>query len=179
MFRDFTKYEVFEDGRIWSYKSNKWLKPTPNKKGYYYIYLSDNEGKIKNYRLHRVIFEGVTGQPIPEGMDVNHINEDKSDNRFENLNLMTRKENVNWATRNERIGEANTNNPKRSKLVAQYDKKENLINIYPSLMEVHRQLGFNKGHISQCCNGKCKTYKGFIWRYITEKPLNHEGLFIT
>ena len=29
-FRDYDKYEVFEDGRIWSYKSKKFLKPIGN-----------------------------------------------------------------------------------------------------------------------------------------------------
>ena len=31
-FRNFEKYEVYEDGRIWSYKTNKWLKPKTEKK---------------------------------------------------------------------------------------------------------------------------------------------------
>ena len=159
MFRDYKNYEIFEDGRVWSYSHNKWLKPFPNRKGYLRICLYDNDGKMKFYLHHRVIFESVTGQPIPEGLQVNHINEDKSDNRFENLNLMTRQDNCNWATRNERIGRT------LSKQVAQYDKDGNLLNVWPSIIEVERQLGFNNGHISECCRGERKTHKGFIWRY--------------
>ena len=119
MFRDFKKYEIFEDGSIWSYKSNKFIKPYLHSDGYLNIKLSDNDGNLKTYLHHRVVYESVTGQPIPEGMDVNHINEDKSDNSFENLNLMTRKENINFGTHNERVRKANTNNPKKSKQVAQ------------------------------------------------------------
>lgn len=104
MFKDFTKYEVYEDGRIWSYKTNKFLKPHLDKDGYYQIRLTDNEGKLKTYYLHRVVYESVTGSPIPEGMQCNHLNECKTDNRFENLNLVTPKQNSNWGTRNERIG---------------------------------------------------------------------------
>ena len=165
MFRDFKKYEVFEDGRVWSYASNKWMKPYLHPSGYYYIVLSDNDGKIKNYRVHRVVYESVTSQPIPEGMEVNHINEIKTDNRFENLNLMTRQENNNWGTRNERARKTNINNPMRSKQVAQYDKDGNLIQVWPSASEVERVLGYSQGNISQCCNGKQKTAYGYFWKF--------------
>ena len=104
MFRDFTKYEVYADGRIWSYKRNKFLKPqTNNKCGYQRVTLVDNEGKKKIYQLHRVVWESVTGEHIPEGYEINHISEDKNDCSFENLELLTHKENCNFGTRNERI----------------------------------------------------------------------------
>lgn len=70
-FRNFDKYEVYEDGRIWSYKRNKFLKPQTEKNGYQRVLLTDNEGKQKSYKLHRVVWEAVTGEPIPEGMQVN------------------------------------------------------------------------------------------------------------
>lgn len=167
MFRDFKKYEIFEDGRIWSYASNKWLKPTVVTGGYTQIYLSDNNNVVKAYSVHRVIYEAVTGQPIPEGMQVNHINEDKSDNRFENLNLMTPKENCNWGTRNERVSSNQINDMEKSKQVAQYDLQGNLINIYPSIKEVQRQLGFADSNIIRCCKGGYKQAYGFIWRYVS------------
>ena len=165
MFRDFKKYEIFPDGRVWSYVRNKWLKPQLRSDGYFQIPLRDNDGKRKNYLHHRVVYEACSQAPIPDGLDVNHINEIKTDNRFENLNLMTRKENNNHGTHNERVSKSLTNYPSKSKQVVQYDKEENLINIYPSLMEVHRQFGYNYGHISQCCNGKRKSAHGFIWKF--------------
>ena len=45
----------------------------------------------------RCIYSAFYG-PIPEGMQVNHIDEDPTNNRLENLNLMTPKENTNWGT---------------------------------------------------------------------------------
>ena len=150
MFRDFKKYEIFEDGRIWSYSHNKWLKPTPNEKGYYRIHLTDNDGNKKYYSLHRVVYESVTGQPIPEDKEVNHIDENKNNNAFSNLNLMTRQENVIWSL---------------GKPVAQYDKNGNLIRIYKSLSEIEK-YGFKNNHISDCCRGKRKSANGFIWKYI-------------
>lgn len=168
MFKDFTKYEVFDDGRIWSYSHKKFLKPFTNKGGYQLVNLTDNYGKIKWYLVHKVVYESVTGEPIPEGMQVNHINEDKMDNRFENLNLKTPKENSNWGTRNSRVSKANTNG-KRSKKVGAFKDGE-LVMTFPSVNEAGRQ-GFNQGHISYCCRN-CylregnNVYRGYEWRYI-------------
>lgn len=125
MFKDFTKYEVYADGRIWSYKTKRFLKPTTRKDGYQQVFLYDNEGNRKMYKLHRVIYEAVTVAPIPSRMQINHRNEIKTDNRFfENLELVTQKQNLNYGTRNSRAGKsiskANKNNPKISKQVGAF-----------------------------------------------------------
>ena len=168
MFRNYTKYEVLEDGKIWSYSRNKFLKTQTNQKGYKFITLIDNEGIKKWYQVHRVIYESVTGEQIPEGMQINHINEDKADNRFCNLNLMTPKENSNWGTRNERCSKARING-KCSKQVGAFKNGE-LVMTFPSTRECGRQ-GFCQVAVSACCRN-CyiregnNIYKGFTWRYI-------------
>ena len=159
MFRNYSNYEVFSDGRIYSYKTKKFLKPRTQKNGYQVVCLYDNEGNMKPYLLHRVIYESVTGKPIPKCMQINHINEDKTDNRFfENLNLMTPKQNSNYGTRNYRVSKA------LSKQVGAYKDGE-LVMTFQSTQEASRQ-GFCQARISDCCNGKRKTHKGFTWRYI-------------
>ena len=159
MFRNYSNYEVFDDGRIYSYKTKKFLKPRTQKNGYQVVCLYDNEGNMKQYLLHRVIYESVTGKPIPKCMQINHINEDKTDNRFfENLNLMTPKQNSNYGTRNYRVSKA------LSKQVGAYKDGE-LVMTFQSTQEASRQ-GFCQARISDCCNGKRKTHKGFTWRYI-------------
>ena len=167
-FRDYDKYEVYDDGRIWSYSHKKFLKPSTNNKGYQLVSLSDNEGKLKKYLLHRVVYETFSGEPIPNNLQCNHINEIKTDNRFCNINLMTCKENLNFGSRNARAGKsltkANTNNPKLSKEVGAYKNGE-LIMTFESTQEAKRQ-GFCSSAIVRCCNGKRKTHKGFEWRYI-------------
>lgn len=162
-FRNFEKYEVYEDGRIFSYSRNKFLKHQTDKDGYQIVCLVNNEGKKKTYFVHRVIFEAVTGSPIPEGMQVNHINEIKTDNRFENLNLMTPKENINWGNGIKRSAKARING-KRSKSVGAFKNSE-LVFTFPSTMEAGRQ-GFNQGHVYDCCNGNRNTHKGYEWRYL-------------
>ena len=162
-FRQYDKYEVYEDGKIWSYKTNKWLKPVTMKNGYQRVTLSDNEGNIKKYYLHRVVYEAVTGEPIPNNLQCNHISEDKTDCSFSNINLLTPKENINWGTCIERRAKKQTNG-NRSKSVGAFKDGE-LIMVFPSTMEAQRQ-GFYSSHIVDCCNGKRKTHKGFEWLYL-------------
>ena len=159
MFRNYSKYKVYEDGKIWSYSQKKFLKPVINHNGYQRVHLSDNEGKRKLYFVHRVVWEAVTGYPIPEGMQVNHIDECKTNNHINNLNLMTCKENINFGTGIER----------RAKKVGAFKNGE-IVLTFPSTAEAGRN-GFNKGAVAACCRncfnreGNNK-YKGFEWKYI-------------
>lgn len=163
MFRNYSKYEVYPDGKIWSYSHKKWLKPKINKNGYKEVVLSDNDGKMKTHYVHRIVYESVTGEPIPEGLQVNHINECKTDNRFENLNLMTPKENLNWGSARERSIKA------QSKQVGAF-KDGKLIMTFSSTNEAGRN-GFDQSAVAKCCKN-CylregnNVYKGFEWRYI-------------
>lgn len=167
-FRNYDNYEVFEDGRIWSYKKKRFLKPYTNKNGYQQVQLTDNEGKKKLYYLHRIVWEAVTGAPIPKGYEINHRSEAKDENMISNLELLTHKENMNFGSRNSRAGKsiskANTNNPNRSKSVGAYKNGE-LVMTFLSIAEARRQ-GFSQSNISLCCRGKLKTHKGFEWKYL-------------
>ena len=162
-FRDFDKYEIYEDGSIWSYSQKKFLKPQTTKNGYKRVNLSDNEGNAKMYRVHRVVYESFSGEPIPSGFEINHIDENKENNMISNLELVSHKENCNFGTRNERSSKARING-KRSKAVGAF-KDGKLVLSFPSTMEAQRQ-GFCGGHIVSCCIGKRKTHKGYTWRYI-------------
>ena len=160
-FRDFEKYEVFENGHIWSYKTKRFLKPTTMKNGYQLVHLSDNEGKIKTYYVHRVVYETFSGEPIQECMQCNHIDENKENNARSNLNLMTPKQNTNWGSGIAR------RTKKISKQVAAY-KDGKLVMTFQSTMEAGRN-GFCQVSVARCCRGEKKTHRGYTWKYINEK----------
>lgn len=133
------------------------------------------EGNKKFPIVGRLVYEAFVGT-IPNGMQLNHIDEDPSNNKVENLNLMTPKENSNWGTRSQRLGETFKKNGKRSKPLDQIDSKTGeVLNSFPSAKEAARQLGVGQCNISRCCNGGFN-YKGkwininnaydFIWKYI-------------
>lgn len=156
------KYQASNFGRIKSLNYNNTgkeqiLKPISDKDGYLLVSLSKN-GKPKTYKIHRLVWKTFNGK-IPEGMQINHIDEDKSNNRLDNLELMTCKENINYGTHNERVAKT------LSKPVFQYNKQGELIKEWCSTIEIERQLGFDQGHISSCCLGKFKSAYGYDWRY--------------
>jgi hypothetical protein len=52
------------------------------------------DGHFVKPRLHRVIMERMLGYPIPDGIEVDHINRNGFDCRRENLRLATRAQNA-------------------------------------------------------------------------------------
>lgn len=173
MFRNYSNYEVCEDGRIYSYKTKKFLKPATNKYGYQSVVLYDNEGKMKRYLVHRLVWEAVTGEPIPNNLQINHRSEDKTENMISNLELVSPKQNCNYGSRNSRISKTMKNNPNISKALSKQVgafKNGELVMTFQSTMEAERN-GFKNSVVSRCCRN-CysregnNVYKGFEWRYI-------------
>ena len=163
-------YQISNLGRIRSLprqtnnqfgKKEKILKLKLTRNGYYQIGLR-KQSIVKWYLVHRLVYEAFNGT-IPENMQVNHINEIKTDNRLSNLNLMTCKENINYGTGIERQVK------KRSKPVLQFTLEDILIKEYPSTKQVERDNGFNHSHISACCKGKLKQAYGYKWQYKENK----------
>lgn len=154
---NFSDYIILpNEGLIWSKKSNRFIG-SKNSDGYYKTNLTDNNGRQTHRYLHRFIWEGVYGS-IPDGIEVNHIDENKTNNSIFNLNLMTHKENNNWGTRTERAAKT------QSKPVGGYINGELKIT-FPSTKEAGRN-GFKHSAVCRCCQGKQKTHKGYNWRYL-------------
>ena len=55
---------------------------------------------------------------------------------------------------------------KRRKSVFQYTLKSELVAVYEGRNEAAKITGFDKKCIGNACNGRLKTYKGYIWSYI-------------
>ena len=140
----------------------KILKPSISHRGYYQVQLW-KQSIGKRYMVHRLVWEAFNGS-IPEGLQVNHINEVKTDNRLSNFNLMTPKENINYGTGIERSTKKRING-KCSKSVLQFTLDNILIKEYPSIKQAERETGFANSNIVKCCNGRYKQAYGYIWRY--------------
>ena len=151
-------YQVSNLGRVKSLGNNKSrqekiLKLQLHRTGYLLVKLC-KEGKKRNYKVHRLVAQAFIPNPDNKSQ-VNHRDENKSNNKVENLEWMTCKENINHGTRTSRT----------CKPICGINIKTNKRIEFPSTAEAGRS-GFDPCHIVNCLKGRRKTHKGHRWFYI-------------
>lgn len=100
---NFSRYEASNLGRLRSlnYKRSgkvKVLKPAKSNDGYLKTMLLNDSGKYSSWTVHKFVMLAFKGERS-KGLEVNHINGVKTDNRLENLEYCTRSENIKHAFR--------------------------------------------------------------------------------
>ena len=173
------KYMVSNLGRVKSLNYNRTgkeeiLKAYDNGHGYLFVALY-KDGKVEQPLVHRLVATAFLDNPdnLPE---VNHKDEDKTNNCVENLEYCSRSYNLNYGTRRKRSAEklkgkkhSEEHNKKigkkLSKPVFSVDKESGLIMWWESIIEASRQTGINRGNICNCLKGKIKSAGGHIWFY--------------
>ena len=100
--KDFETYHVSNIGNVKNIKNNVILKQHVSGYGYYMVKLNDKTNKKTKY-IHKLVAEAFLtnneGKP-----HVDHINNDKSDNKLTNLRFATLQENI----RNTKLYKNNT-----------------------------------------------------------------------
>ena len=94
--KGFEDYQISSFGRVKSFKNGKEkiLTSHPNEKGYYSVDLYLNN-KRKTLRIHKLVAEYFLNHKGNGSMDlvIDHIDNDKSNNRIDNLQLITNRQN--------------------------------------------------------------------------------------
>ena len=84
-------YEISNFGRVRNMKTNNIIKPDKEEKGYCRLSIKVN-GKKKHFPIHRLV--AIAFIPNPDNKEqVDHIDNDKSNNRVDNLQWVSNKEN--------------------------------------------------------------------------------------
>lgn len=96
----------------------------------------------KNYLVHRVVVEAFIQYPIPQGMEVDHINRNPSDNWLENLRIVSRSANQRNTSLHDRV-DARGGTHKYEDVRQYWCEKAN--RYYPAKRQTHRRVLFSDG----------------------------------
>lgn len=170
-------YQVSNLGRVKNTRLNKLVKIT--RCGNYEqvgLFLRE-KGRQITHLVHRVVLTAFVDNPdnLPF---VNYKDEDKYNNRVNNLEWCDGFYNNNYGTKNDRMLKTRVRKKTKTapKKVAQFDLEGNFIKIYDSLHDADRQTIADYRNIYMCCKGRISQHKGFIWRYVED--IVHEENFL-
>lgn len=159
-------YQVSNLGRVKSlnYLHHKGkvciMSPVKEKSGYIRCLLYNDEGR-KAYSIHRLV--AMAFCPNDNNYPcVNHKDEDKSNNRADNLEWCTYDYNNKYGTRTQKMVSSQLN---RSDLSRRIICIENGIE-YESIRDAGRKTAICRSAISKCLNKKHKTAGGYHWKYV-------------
>lgn len=164
-------YEVSNLGNVKSIKREaKILKPQERRHGYLAVCLYGKGGNARGFRqisVHRLVAEAFVENP--RGLnEVNHLDENKQNNRADNLEWCTHQENSVYNDRAKRIAVTNTDNPnKNNRAIIQYDKDWNELGRFMSARNAGRELGLDYRNLYNALYKHQKSY-GFYWRFADE-----------
>ena len=160
------------NGKNYYISKEKILKPAKDKDGYVQVLLYKNN-RHKTYKVHRLVAMAFIPNPnnLPQ---INHKDENKQNNRAENLEWCTNKYNCNYGTWKEKVSKANkgkiglrgSNSPRANKV-----KCITTGETFNSLIEAEQKYNIKYQNISACCRGKKKTAGGYRWEYIDRSGL--------
>lgn len=159
------EYPCGANEQIYSHLTKKYLKGRIGKDGYKVVKLKCVDGKRRLFLWHRVIYTYFYGT-IPEGYEINHLDENKQNNRLSNLECISHLENIRYGTAIERRVE------KRYKPVVAVDMDDNVVYEFASMREAE-QYGFHHSAVGECCRN-CfhkqgnNIYKNLRWYYLED-----------
>lgn len=156
LFFNFSRYEVSDLGKIKNICTNNILSGTEDSYGYIAATIRDDDGKKRNIRIHTLIATAFLLRE-DEKHTVDHINNDRIDNRLQNLRYC----NVSEQVKNRRVQKK-----ARRKIV------QNNINgtkkIWDSAEDLSKELGIHKQHVYKLINNETNHPKYGILSYLDE-----------
>ena len=156
---NYPKYSVTKDGKVWSHKNNKFLKPNTTKLGYEYINLINENGAISK-TIHRIVAL-VFIKNIYNKKEVNHINGIKTDNRVENLEWCSRGENIKHSYKNGLRNYTNSQKNALNRCKIILDTQTGIF--YDSIIEAAKSSKYHYVTLSRFLNNQKVNKTSFIY----------------
>lgn len=154
------RYIVTPYGEIYSIHFHRFLKKKTDRYGYSIVALTKN-GKTQHIPVHRLVAKAYVPNPLGKPC-VNHIDEDKLNNHYTNLEWVTAAENDNFGTRSKRMAQSKSKKPVICLL------PDGTVIHYSGVKDASRKTGIAHSLISRYCQGKPSAKYNMIWRYANE-----------
>lgn len=172
------KYEISDYGRIRRNDNHRIRSQNFSNKNAYITMRFYIDGEWLTLRPHRLVAKYFIDNPNNYNV-VNHIDMNKHNNYFKNLEWCTQKYNQNQAARIKpqmMNGIKKYNQYLKTKRIVQLDKDDNFMAIYPNAVMAERITGVCSRNILQVANKTPFNSKGFIrksaggykWRFESE-----------
>lgn len=147
-------------------------KSSLNRYGYPQVTLTFDKNKRRTFRIHRLAaLYFIKGKTKHRDM-VNHIDANKLNSHYSNLEWVTRSENLLHHYRT--LGNKSKMSEKKGilahnkRIIDQYDREGKFIKRWDTIKEVSKQLGFTPWHLSKRMYEGKKVY-GFYWKLVNNK----------
>lgn len=162
-------YMVSNLGRVKSLPTQKFKKPIRILRSYitgngYLTVKLQSEGNILNIRVHRLVAQAFIPNPNNYS-EINHIDENKLNNLYSNLQWCDRSFNVNYGGRNITVAYKLRNRKDQSKIVQQIDINGNLLREFRSVADAGRYYKCYPSYIGKVCRNERSNYKGMLFKY--------------
>lgn len=134
-------------------------------RGYEHVSLK-KKANSKTFQVHRLVATYFVPNPNNYPI-INHKDENKLNNRADNLEWCTHKYNANYGTRNKRIADKLKDNPYFYIPVLCYTLDNKFVRKFESAVEAGKKVGISPSGITTCCRlGYGRTSAGgFKWKY--------------
>lgn len=151
---DFPDYDIYENGDIYSHKSNRYLKKYPTRDGYLANALFDKNNNKKWHTVHHWVALAFIKNPKPNKyFDVHHLDENRTNNHYTNLQ---------WCDK-----PYNNKQGSHATPVIMCDKETHEpIKTFISIGEAEKETGINHSNIVRQLKGRGKSAGGFFWKYL-------------
>lgn len=166
----FSRYEISNYGRVKNVIRDKILTGTIEKSGYIRYMLINDSNRYVGKKAHSLVAKYfIDNDDNRNKVQVNHIDEDKTNPSVRNLEWTTPKENANHGTRNKRIGLQN------SKPINEYDLDGKYIRTWISSRYVSKIYPVTDRNIQSAASNDYnnQTAYGRQWKYLTDNNISN------
>ena len=139
------RYAVTSTGEVYSYKLQRYLRPSYKTGAYKHVNLYRNDGTPLTQRIHRLVAKAFIPNPLNLAT-VDHINGDKLDNRVSNLRWLSLKENTTLG----------------NQLTYKFRSPTGVTTYITNMRKFCREHNLDASAMCKLKNGQCKQHKGWV-----------------